>query len=71
MQPVLFESKLKIARGTCSPRLGTEISYFSSSVCSGHPMGRSTGIWHAIPHRRAAQFECDSSRRSIDTWIMI
>ena len=41
LQPVLFESKLKIARDTCSPRPGLR-SYFRSSVCSGHPMGRST-----------------------------
>jgi hypothetical protein len=32
----------RIARGTCSPRPGLR-SYFSSSVCSGHPMANGHG----------------------------
>jgi hypothetical protein len=54
----------RIARDACSPRPGLR-SYFRSSVCSGHPMGMVNDNRHDSPHRRAAQFECDSSRRFV------
>jgi hypothetical protein len=57
----VFESKLKIARDTCSPRPGTEILLQFLGVLWS-PNGQVNDKRHDSPHRRAAQFECNSSR---------
>ena len=64
LQPVLFESKPKIARDTCSPRPGAEILLQFLGVLWS-PNGQVNDKRHDIPHRRAAQFECGSSRRFV------